>query len=536
MEVITGKAVVQGIAVGKICYVDDSQEEIKPGRITDPEAEYKKFETARSKAAEELAGLYEKAFREAGENNAAIFEVHRMLLEDEDFIDSIADKIKAQYLNAEYAVFKTGEELAGIFARMENQTMKERAIDIRDIAGRIQNILGGREDPGMTERPSIVVSKELTPSRAIRTDKTMLLGFATKYGSSNSHTMILARAMNIPAVTGIEPCMDWDGKTAVLDGYEGTLTIEPDEAVLEEKRKISEKDGEWRKRILSLRGKENITKCGKKIEVLANIGDISEIDAVLENDAGGIGLLRSEFLYLAKKEFPTEEELFGAYKTAAEKMDGKKVIIRTLDIGADKQVPYFDPGKEENPALGYRGIRICLTQTELFKTQLRAIYRAGYYGNVSVMFPMIISCEEVKSIKRIINEVKEELDAKKVPYRDMELGIMVETPAAVIMSDDLAKEVDFFSIGTNDLTQYTLAADRQNSKLESFYDPHHPAIIRSIERVVKNGHEHGCRVGICGELGADTSLTETFLRIGVDELSVSPAVVLNIREKVRSIE
>jgi phosphotransferase system enzyme I (PtsI) len=536
MVKISGKAIVEGIAIGKIKFLDNPAIEIKQSSITDPEAEYSRFEIAKSKALDELKELYEKALNEVGENDAAIFEIHRMLIEDDDFINAVTDKIKMQYLNSEYAVSMTGEEFAGIFAQMEDKYMKEREIDIRDISRRIIRILQGRKESNTIEMPSIVASIDLTPSQTIQMDRKKLLGFALKHGSSNSHAVILARAMNIPVISGIDVCREWDGKTAILDGFEGILYLEPDEAILKEKKNISDQVREKREQLLSLKGKENITKCGKKIEVFANSGDISDIDAALENDAGGIGLFRSEFLYLAKDCFPTEEELFDAYKTAAEKMGGRKVIIRTLDIGADKKAPYFNLEKEENPALGYRAIRICLTEPELFKTQLRAILRASCFGNISVMFPMIISLEEVKKIKEIINEVKEELDQNQIPYREPEKGIMIETPASVIMSDELSKEVDFFSIGTNDLTQYTLAIDRQNSKLETYYDPHHPAILRSIETVVKNGHEHGCLVGICGELAADTSLTGTFIKMGVDELSVSPSFVLVLREKIRSLD
>lgn len=536
MKIIYGKALNKGIAIGRISYIEHSIQEIAPNKITDPGIEYNKFEIAKTKALEELTEIYEKALNDVGEDHAMIFDVHRMMLEDEDFIDAIADKIKGQYLNAKYAVFKTGEDFADSFATMEDKYMQERAIDIKDIVKRILRILDGRKNAGNIEDSSIVISEELTPSETIQLDKNKLLGFATKYGSTNSHTAILARAINIPAITGIDISREWDGEMAILDGYEGALYIGPDKLILKEKQKKQTQDRDKRDRLFALKGKESITKCGKKIEIFANISDISEVDEALENDAGGIGLLRSEFLYLAKEDFPTEEELFNAYKTVAEKMGDKKVIIRTLDIGADKQASYFNLEKEENPALGYRGIRICLTRTELFKTQLRAIYKAGHYGNISIMFPMIISCEEVRKVKEIINEVINELSEQKAPYRRLELGIMIETPASVIMSDELAKEVDFFSIGTNDLTQYTLAMDRQNSRLEEFYHPHHPAILRSIERVVKNGHEQGCFVGICGELAADTSLTETFLRMGIDELSVSPALVLDIREKVRSFD
>ena len=536
MIIIRGKELNEGIAIGRISYFEHTFQEIKPNKITDPSIEFSKFEIAKTKAIEELTELYEKARIDVGEDHAMIFDIHRMLMEDEDFISAIEDKIKTQYLNAGYAVFKTGEDFADSFAAMEDEYMQERAIDIKDIVKRILSILDGKKNAGSIEDMSIILSQELTPSETIQLDRKKILGFATKYGSASSHTAILARAKNIPAVSGIDISKEWDGKTAILDGYEGALYIEPSDSILKEKQKRQKQERDKRERLFALKGKENISKCGKKIEIFANINDLSEVDEAVENDAGGIGLLRSEFLYLAKEALPTEEELFNAYKTVAEKMGEKKVIIRTLDIGADKLTSYFDLEKEENPALGYRGIRICLTRTELFKTQLRAIYRAGYYGNISVMFPMIISCQEVRRIKEIINEVMKQLSEQNLPYRKLELGIMIETPASVIISDELAKEVNFFSIGTNDLTQYTLAIDRQNPRLEEFYHPHHPAVLRSIETVVKNGHKNGCQVGICGELAADTSLTGTFIKMGVDELSVSPALVLGIREKVRSID
>ena len=535
MKIINGKVLNKGIAIGRISYFEHSVQEIIPAEIKDPDIEYSKFESAKTKAIEELTEIYEKARNDVGEDDAIIFDVHRMLIEDEDFISAIEDKIKAQYLNAKYAVFKTGKEFADSFAKMDDKYMQERAIDIKDITKRILRILDGK-NAGNIEDMSIVISDELTPSETIQMDRTKLLGFATKYGSASSHTAILARAINIPAVSGIDISKEWDGKIAILDGYEGALYIEPSELILEEKKRKQKQDRKNRDRLLSLKEKENITKCGKKIEIFANINDISEVDEALENDAGGIGLLRSEFLYLARNDLPTEEELFDAYKAVTEKMGEKKVIIRTLDIGADKLASHFDLGKEDNPALGYRGIRICLTRTELFKTQLRAVYRAGYYGNIAVMFPMIISCEEVRRVKEIVNEVMDQLSEQKIPHRKLELGIMIETPASVLISDELAKEVDFFSIGTNDLTQYTLAIDRQNSRLEEFYDPHHPAVLRSIEMVVKNGHDNGCFVGICGELSADPSLTEIFIRMGVDELSVAPPLILGLRERVRSID
>lgn len=536
MEIKYGKVLNKGVAIGRLRYVEHSVQEIQSTKIADPDLEYSKFEIAKTKAIKELTEIYEKVRNDVGEDHAMIFDIHRMLIEDEDFIGAIEDKIKTRYLNARYAVFKTGEVFADNFAAMEDKYMQERAIDIKDITKRILRILDGEKNAGSLGDLSIVISEELTPSETIQMDRSKLLGFATKYGSACSHTAILARAINVPAISGIDISKEWAGKTAILDGYEGALYIEPSELILEEKQRRQKQDREKRDELFALKGKENVTKCGKKIEIFANINDISEVDEAIENDSGGIGLLRSEFLYLARKDLPTEEELFNAYKTVAEKMGEKKVIIRTLDIGADKLASYFDLEKEENPALGYRGIRICLTRTELFKTHLRAIYRAGYYGNIAVMFPMIISCEEVRRVKEIINEVTKQLSEQKLPFRKLEMGIMIETPASVIISDELAKEVDFFSIGTNDLTQYTLAIDRQNSRLEGFYDPHHPAVLRSIEMVVKNGHENGCLVGICGELAADTSLAETFMKMGVDELSVPPALVLSIRDRVRSID
>ena len=481
--------------------------------------------------------LYEKAMKEVGEINAAIFEVHQMMLEDPDYVDSVYHIIRSQGVNAEYAVASTGDNFAEIFAAMDDDYMRERAADVKDISNRLIEVLQGNEQGEIhTEEPVILFAEDLAPSETVQLDKSKVLSFVTHLGSTNSHTAILARTMNIPAIIGVDYPQDVDGKMGIVDGYTGKVYIDPPFSLMEEYQQKKEKDEEKKRLLLQLKGKENITLDGKKINLYANIGGVSDVAAVLANDAGGIGLFRSEFLYLESKDYPTEEEQFSAYKTVAEKMAGKKVIIRTLDIGADKQVDYFHLGKEENPAMGYRAIRICLDRPEIFKTQLRAIYRASYYGTLAIMFPMIISVDEVRQIKKMVETVKEELAKEQIPFKEVELGIMIETPAAALMSEELAKEVDFFSIGTNDLTQYTLAIDRQNQKLDNIYDPHHPAVLKLLKMVVENGHKEGCWVGICGELGADTTLTETFLKMGFDELSVSPSMILKVREKIRSID
>lgn len=534
MKVLEGKSVFGGIAIGKISVLDKGDSQVVRKSIENADAEKKRFETAKETAKEQLKNLYEKALHEVGEANAMIFDVHQMMLDDLDYIESVTNMIETQSINAEYAVAVTGDNFSQMFAAMDDAYMKERAADIKDISNRLIHILQGKEtDKGMGDEPVILVAEDLAPSETVQLDKSKVLAFVTRLGSTNSHTAILARTMNIPALIGVDYASDMDGKLAVVDGYQGKIYVEPDDDTLcgFQAQKLDE---ERKKELLKeLKGKENITLDGTKINLYANIGSVSDVANVLANDAGGIGLFRSEFLYLESDTYPTEEEQFKAYKTVSETMAGKKVIIRTLDIGADKQVDYFDLGKEDNPAMGYRAIRICLDRQEVFKTQLRAIYRASYFGTISIMFPMIISLSEVKKIKEIVQEVKDELKNQEIPYGEVELGIMIETPAAAMISDLLAKEVDFFSIGTNDLTQYTLAIDRQNPKLDEFYDAHHEAILRLIKMVVDNGHRENCWVGICGELGADISLTETFLRMGVDELSVSPSMILKVRDMIR---
>lgn len=531
----TGKSVFGGIAIGPIFLCHKKDHIVKRNRVADPKAETGRFEKARQKAGEQLQQLYEKALQEVGEANAMIFEAHRMMLDDPDYVESITNMITSQQVNADFAVASAGDNFSAMFAAMDDDYMRERAADVRDISNRVIRILQGEENAGTSSNePAIFVAEDLAPSETVQLDKTKVLAFVTRYGSANSHTAILARTMNIPALIGVEYPEDIDGKMGIVDGMQGILIVDPtQEQICEYKRRREEEEKKIRL-LQELKGKKNVTLDGKEIKLYANIGNVGDAAKALANDAGGIGLFRSEFLYLESDDYPTEEEQFQAYRTVAENMAGKKVIIRTLDIGADKQADYFGLKKEENPAMGYRAIRICLDQTEVFKTQLRAIYRASYYGNVAVMFPMIISVEEVRRAKQLAEQVKAELLEKGIPCKEVELGIMIETPAAVMISDLLAQEVDFFSIGTNDLTQYTLAIDRQNPKLDAIYDSHHEAILRMIRMVVKNGHEGGCWVGICGELGADTSLTETFVQMGVDELSVSPAMILPVRQKIRS--
>lgn len=537
MLVLEGKSVFGGIAIGHIAIWGKDDSQVKRQNIEDVAAELGRFETAKEKAKEQLQGLYEKALREVGEANAMIFEVHQMMLDDLDYVESITNMIETQKINAEFAVATTGDNFAQMFAAMDDAYMKERAADVKDISNRVIMILQGKDSGGIdSDEPVILVAEDLAPSETVQLDKSKVLSFVTRLGSTNSHTAILARTMNIPALIGVAFTEDMDGKAAVVDGFEGRIYVEPDEETLQRYKVRQEEEENKRKLLQALKGKENVTKDGTTINLYANIGGVSDVADVLANDAGGIGLFRSEFLYLESEDYPTEEEQFKAYRTVAETMAGKKVIIRTLDIGADKQVGYFDMEKEENPAMGYRAIRICLDRTEIFKTQLRAIYRASYYGTISIMFPMIISVNEVRQIKGIVDEVKAELDSHGIPYGEVELGIMIETPAAAVISDLLAKEVDFFSIGTNDLTQYTLAIDRQNPKLDNIYDSHHEAVLRLLKMVVDNGHKEGCWVGICGELGADTTLTETFLRMGFDELSVTPSMLLRVRDAVRKVD
>ena len=536
MEVYQGKSIFKGIAIGKLFFYSKGEQAVKREKIQDVEAEIARYEAAKEEAIAQLNALYEKAVKEVGEVNAAVFEVHAMMLDDDDYVDSVKNIIETQQVNAEFAVATTGDNFSSMFAEMEDDYFRARAVDVKDISERLVNVLSGRnEGSDIGEEPVIVVADDLAPSETVQMDKDKLLAFVTKYGSSNSHTAILARTMNIPALIGVEIQEDWNGKLAVVDGYEGCLYIEPEEEVLVKMKKRQQEDVEARELLQNLRGKEDVTLDGKKIRLYANIGSVKDVASVLANDAAGIGLFRSEFLYLEAEDYPDEEAQFQAYKTVAENMAGKKVIVRTLDIGADKQVGYFGLDKEENPAMGYRAIRICLDRTDVFKTQLRALLRASAFGNIAIMYPMIISVDEVRRIKAIVEEIKKELDEQGIRYGEVEQGIMIETPAAVVISDLLAEEVDFFSIGTNDLTQYTLAIDRQNMKLDNIYDAHHPAVLRMIQTTIDNGHKHGCWVGICGELGADMTLTETFVKMGIDELSVSPSCVLPIRKLIREM-
>lgn len=537
MERYTGKSILKGTAIGKILFYSKEEQVVQRKSVDDVQAELDRFEKAKNEAVVQLNALYEKALKEVGEVNAAIFEVHAMMVEDGDFNDSIRNVIESQNVNAEYAVAVTGDNFAKMFSEMDDDYFKARSADIKDIAERIVRILhGGHSGGDLGDEPVILAAKDLAPSETVQMDKTKLLGFVTELGSSNSHTAILARTMNIPALIGIHVSEEMDGKTAIIDGVSGELIIDPDEDVLKQYQQRQEEEKRSRELLLQLKGKPAVTLDGKEIKLFANIGSVGDMAKVLANDAGGIGLFRSEFLYLEKDDYPTEEEQFQAYKTVAETMAGKKVVIRTLDIGADKQVDYFNMDKEDNPAMGYRAIRICLDRPEIFRTQLRAIMRASAYGNIAIMYPMIISVDEVLQIKKIVASIKADFDEKGIPYGDFEQGIMIETPAAVMISDLLAKEVDFFSLGTNDLTQYTLAIDRQNSKLDNIYDAHHPAILRMIQMVIDNGHKENCWVGICGELGADLTMTEKFLRMGIDELSVSPAAVLPVKKIIRETD
>ena len=536
MEKYTGKSIFKGIAIGKILFYQKGEQPVKRVKIEDTAEQIKRYEDARAKAAEQLQGLYEKALKEVGEANAAVFEVHQMMLEDDDYIDSVVNIIETQQVNAEFAVATTGDNFAKMFAEMEDDYFKARAADVKDISERMVNILSGNESGGaLGDEPVIVVAEDLAPSETVQMDKEKLLAFVTRLGSANSHTAILARTMNIPALIEVDIKEEWSGKMAVVDGYTGTFYIDPDEETLKKMQEKKEEDIKARELLQELKGKEDITVDGKHIKLYANIGGVKDVTSVLANDAAGIGLFRSEFLYLEADNYPDEEAQFQAYKTVAENMAGKKVIVRTLDIGADKQVDYFNLDHEENPAMGYRAIRICLDRRDIFRTQLRALLRASAYGNIGIMYPMIISVDEVKEIKKIVESIKAELTEKGIEYGEVEQGIMIETPAAVMISDLLAEEVDFFSIGTNDLTQYTLAIDRQNSKLDNIYDSHHPAVFRMIQKTIENGHKAGCWVGICGELGADMTLTETFLKMGIDELSVSPTFVLPIRKLIREM-
>ena len=534
MQVYSGKSVFGGIAIGKISVYKKNEQQVKRVRTEDTKGELARYEAAKAAAVEQLQELYQKALKEVGEANAAIFEIHQMMLDDGDYNESVENIIETQKVNAEYAVAVTGDNFAQMFRAMDDDYMRERAADVKDISERVLSILnGGQKGKVVTDEPVIIVADDLAPSETVQLEKDMVLSFVTVHGSVNSHTAILARTMAIPALIGTEelPLDDTvDGKLAVVDGLNGKIYVEPDAQTLEEMKKRRQAELEKKELLQLLKGKENVTLDGKKIMLYANIGNIKDLPTVIQNDAGGIGLFRSEFIYLKKDRYPTEEEQFSIYKTAVETMAGKRVIIRTLDIGADKQCEYFEMDKEENPALGYRAIRICLTRPEIFKTQLRALFRASAYGNLAIMYPMITSLWEVKRIKEIVEEVKAELTAEQLEFGNPQQGIMIETPAAVMISGELAKEVDFFSIGTNDLTQYTLAIDRQNPKLDKFYDAHHPAVLSMIRMTVENAHKAGIWAGICGELGADTSLTKEFLAMGVDELSVSPGSILPIRK------
>ena len=533
-----GKSVYKGITIGKVLVLKKRDTQIKRTKIEDAQAEIKKVEEACEQAKKQLQALYDKAVKEVGEASAAIFEVHQMMLEDDDYLDSIQNMINTEMVNAEYAVAVTGDNFAEMFANMDDDYMKARSADVKDISERLVRNLSGEGDADLsTMEPSIIVADDLSPSETVQMDKEKILGFVTVHGSTNSHTAILARMMNIPALIGVPMNLDeiHNGMEAVVDGFESRVIFEPSDEVRSETEKKIQEEQEKAHMLQTLKGKENVTLDGQKVNIYANIGSVGDVGYVLENDAGGIGLFRSEFLYLGKSDFPTEEEQFQAYRQVLQTMAGKKVIIRTLDIGADKQVDYFNLGKEDNPAMGYRAIRICLKQPDIFKTQVRALLRAAVFGNLSIMYPMIISTDEVKKIYEIVEEVRQELEAKGIPYKMPEQGIMIETPAAVMVSDELAELVDFFSIGTNDLTQYTLAIDRQNEKLDDFYNPHHKAILRMIKMVVDNAHKHGKWAGICGELGADPELTEEFMKMGLDELSVAPSMVLKVRKAVREM-
>ncbi|MCI9440816.1 MAG: phosphoenolpyruvate--protein phosphotransferase [Ruminococcus sp.] len=532
----SGKSVYKGIAVGPVAVLKNNDFQVKRAKAEDVEAEIARVEEAVEKSQEQLGQLYDKAVKEVGEASAAIFEVHQMMLEDDDYRDSICNMIRTEQVNAEYAVAVTGDNFSEIFAGMDDDYMKARAADIKDISNRLVRCLSGQENMDFeTMEPSVIIAEDLSPSETVQMDKKKILAFVTVHGSTNSHTAILARMMNIPALIGVPMDLDeiHNGQTVIVDGLKSEVIFDPTEEERCEAEVKIQNEKEKLELLQTLKGKENVTLSGRKIHIYANIGSVSDVGYVLENDAGGIGLFRSEFLYLGKDDFPTEEEQFQAYKQVAQMIAGKKVIIRTLDIGADKQADYFNLGKEENPAMGYRAIRICLKQTDIFKAQLRALMRAAAFGNISVMYPMITSTEEVLQIFEIVKEAQKELDAMQVPYKVPEQGIMIETPAAVMISDELAELVDFFSIGTNDLTQYTLAIDRQNERLDDFYNPHHKAILKMIRMVTENAHKCGKWAGICGELGADLELTEEFLKMGLDELSVSPSMVLKVRKAVR---
>ena len=533
MQIYNGKSVFGGIAIGKISVYQKKEQQVKRVKIDDPEQEMARYEKAKAEGIKQLQGLYDKALREVGEANAAIFEVHQMMMEDDGYNESVENIIRSQGVNAEYAVATTGDNYAQMFSAMDDDYMRERAADVRDISERLLTILNGEETGAVdADEPKIIVAEDLAPSETVQLDKDKVLSFVTVKGSLNSHTAILARTMAIPALvnTSVSLESEMDGRLGIVDGADGTFYVDPDEETLAEMKKRQEEDLSRKQLLLTLKGKENVTLDGQKVMLYANIGNIKDLATVIQNDAGGIGLFRSEFIYLEKEDFPTEDEQFQIYRQVAQTMAGKRVIIRTLDIGADKQCDYFHMEHEENPALGCRAIRICLTRPEIFKTQLRALFRASAFGKIAIMYPMITSVQEVRKIKEIVEEVKAELTSQGVEFGNPEQGIMIETPAAAIISDDLAKEVDFFSIGTNDLSQYTMAIDRQNPQLDLFFDPHHPAVLRMISLVVENAHKAGIWAGICGELGADQSLTKEFLAMGVDELSVSPGSILPLRK------
>jgi len=536
MEQFQGKAISGGIAIGTLRLFARNDAQVKRYKVTDTESETARFEEARKEAIEQLHALYTKAVAEVGEANAAVFDTHAMMLEDDDYIESANNIIRTQGVNAEYAVAMTGDNFFQMFSAMEEEYFRARAADIKDISDRVIRILAGGGDSGDDyDEPVIIAAEDLSPSETVNLDKAKVLAFVTRKGSGTSHTAILARSMGIPALIGIPVDEAWNGTLCIVDGTNGKFYLDPDRDTLKKLHDRQQEEIHKKELLQQLKGKENVTLDGKVINVFSNIGSPADVANVLQNDSGGIGLFRSEFLYLEKDHFPTEEEQFQAYKQVAENMAGRKVVIRTLDIGADKQVDYFDLAHEDNPAMGLRAIRICLTRPEIFKTQLRALFRASMYGTISIMYPMIISVQEVREIHAIVAEVKQELRDAQIPFKDVEEGIMIETPASVIISEELAKEVDFFSIGTNDLTQYTLACDRQNPNLGHFFNPHHEAVLRMIQMTIENGHKGGCWVGICGELGADLSLTETFLKMGVDELSVSSSMILPLREKIRSL-
>lgn len=533
MQIYNGKSVFGGIAIGKISVYQKKEQQVKRVKIDDPEQEMARYEKAKAEGIKQLQELYDKALREVGEANAAIFEVHQMMMEDDGYNESVENIIRSQGVNAEYAVATTGDNYAQMFSAMDDDYMRERAADVRDISERLLTILNGEETGAVdADEPKIIVAEDLAPSETVQLDKDKVLSFVTVKGSLNSHTAILARTMAIPALvnTSVSLESEMDGRLGIVDGADGTFYVDPDEETLAEMKKRQEEDLSRKQLLLTLKGKENVTLDGQKVMLYANIGNIKDLATVIQNDAGGIGLFRSEFIYLEKEDFPTEEEQFQIYRQVAQTMAGKRVIIRTLDIGADKQCDYFHMEHEENPALGCRAIRICLTRPEIFKTQLRALFRASAFGKIAIMYPMITSVQEVRKIKEIVEEVKAELTSQGVEFGNPEQGIMIETPAAAIISDDLAKEVDFFSIGTNDLSQYTMAIDRQNPQLDLFFDPHHPAVLRMISLVMENAHKAGIWAGICGELGADQSLTKEFLAMGVDELSVSPGSILSLRK------